>query len=290
MKASKIYLILLIVILSACQQTPPVPEGTVNSFDGIPIHYESKGAGDIALVFVHGWCIDGSYWESQVDYFADRYQVVRLDLAGHGLSSIDRKEWSMPAFGEDVAAVVKHLNLKNVILVGHSMGDIVVVEAANRLAGRVIGLLGVDTFVDPGSQIPKTQSDGLLSALRDDFGRAVRQWMGFYFPEYGDSTFKEAVLSDMAEGPMEICTPILEALFTYQNSGAYRLALSKLSVPIQTINMYKVDLAAWQKVGIEVTEIRIDSVSHYPMKEVPEEINRLLENAISATLSTTNGK
>jgi pimeloyl-ACP methyl ester carboxylesterase len=57
-----------------------------------------------------------------------------------------RHAWTMPAFGEDVAAAVTGLDLPEVVLVGHSMGGDVVVEAARRLRPRVRGLVWVDVY------------------------------------------------------------------------------------------------------------------------------------------------
>ena len=89
--------------------------------DGVPIYYETQGTGQPALVFVHGWSCDRSYWERQVGHFAHQYQVVAIDLAGHGESGLNRQAWTMPAFGEDVVVVVEKLGLEQVVLIGHSM-------------------------------------------------------------------------------------------------------------------------------------------------------------------------
>jgi pimeloyl-ACP methyl ester carboxylesterase len=119
---------------------------TVHSADGVPIAYEVHGQGSPALVLVHGWSCDRGYWKEQIEYLAPQYQLVLVDLAGHGASGLGRKDYTMAAFGEDVAAVVDRLGLKSVVLVGHSMGGDVVVEAARRLQGRVIGLVWVDDY------------------------------------------------------------------------------------------------------------------------------------------------
>ena len=58
---------------------------------------------------------------------------MSIDLAGHGESGLQRKLWTIEAFGGDVAAVVKKLGLKRVILIGHSTGGDVIAEAARQL-------------------------------------------------------------------------------------------------------------------------------------------------------------
>lgn len=94
------------------------------SADGVPIHYDMHGSRSIALVFVHGWCCDRGYWERQVGPFARHHTVVALDLAGHGTSGHSRTAWTIPAFREDVVAVIEAADLGPVVLTGHSMAGL----------------------------------------------------------------------------------------------------------------------------------------------------------------------
>ena len=116
------------------------------SSDGISICFEVHGTEGSPLVLVHGWSCDRGYWRGQVEHFARGHRVVTVDLAGHGESGLGRERWTMPAFGDDVAAVVEKLDLDNVVLVGHSMGGDVIVETALRLRGRIAGLVWVDVY------------------------------------------------------------------------------------------------------------------------------------------------
>src|SRR5262245_26315272 len=113
--------------------------------DGVRIAFEDHGAELPALVFVHGWSCDRTYWRGQAP-LAERHRVVTIDLAGHGESGVDRASWTMAAFGGDVAAVVEQLGLDDAVLIGHSMGGDVIVEAAPLLGGRVRGLVWVDVY------------------------------------------------------------------------------------------------------------------------------------------------
>jgi sigma-B regulation protein RsbQ len=67
----------------------------VISTDGIPSHYNVQGTGALALVFAHGWGCDRYYWDGHRGYFAPRYRVVTIDLAGHGASGPDRTHWTV---------------------------------------------------------------------------------------------------------------------------------------------------------------------------------------------------
>src|SRR5687767_1979210 len=116
--------------------------GTVKAPDGVDIRYEVAGSGEPALVFVHGWSCDRTYWRPQIEHFSKSRRVVTLDLGGHGASSLGRKDWTMEAFAGDVRAVVEGLGLKRVVLVGHSMGGPVSLEAARMMPDRVAAVVG----------------------------------------------------------------------------------------------------------------------------------------------------
>ncbi len=144
---------MVILTLAGCAATVqdykrPI-RATAESADGSLIVYGVRGQGEPTIVFVHCWTCNHTFWDAQVDYFSQHHQVIWLDLAGHGESGSHRQRYTMQAFGQDVAAVVKQVGARKVILVGHSMGGPVVVEAAKQLGDRVVGIVGVDTFYTP---------------------------------------------------------------------------------------------------------------------------------------------
>jgi len=75
-----------------------------------------------------------------------------LDLPGFGQSGKTRANWTIEEFGKDVNTLIDQLELKNVILVGHSMGGDVVLEAALNNPD-IVALIGVDTFNDAGMEV-----------------------------------------------------------------------------------------------------------------------------------------
>jgi pimeloyl-ACP methyl ester carboxylesterase len=139
---------------------------------GSRIDYNMYGDGDTTLFFVHGWCINQTYWDEQVDYFKDKYKVVTLDLPGHGKSDHNRSEWTIRNFGSDVILMIDALRLNNVVLVGHSMGGNIILEAAVAKPDAVIGFVGVDNFKNLAvetSDVQKAEMAGFVSQMRTDY-------------------------------------------------------------------------------------------------------------------------
>jgi pimeloyl-ACP methyl ester carboxylesterase len=202
-----------------------------------------------ALVFVHGWSCDGTYWLNQGPYFSDRHTVVTIDLAGHGKSGMDRKNFTMGAFGEDVVAVIEELRLDQVVLIGHSMGGAVIVEAALRIPDRVLGIVGVDTLQDPEYKPTQASVGEFLAPFHSNFQIAMFDFVEkvLFLPQ-SDPTFVQKVAKDMAAAPPEVG---ISALKEY-NDWAMRdpsEALAQLRAPICLINsdLFPTNVDAYSK-------------------------------------------
>lgn len=96
--------------------------------DGQQIYYESQGNGEQAIVLIHGSFMNSSVWDHQARSFADTYQVVRIDLRGHGESDKPATGYNYNRYGKDVMELVTHLSINSFVLVGWSMGAIVALK------------------------------------------------------------------------------------------------------------------------------------------------------------------
>ena len=245
------------------------------SSDVIPIQFEVDGTGSRAIVFVHGWSCDRTYWAPQVRAFADRYRVVAVDLAGHGKSGVGRSSWTMPAFGDDVVAVVDQLELDDAVLVGHSMGGDVIVEAALRLGDRVRGLIWVDTYATLGEVRTPEEVEAFAAPIRRDFGAATRELVrGTLFEPTSDADLVERIAADMSAAPPDIAVDAL--VHAIDNDGAILAGLPRLRAPVVSINpAYRpTDVESMARHGVRV--IVMPGVAHFPMLEQPQRFNDLL--------------
>ncbi len=92
--------------------------------NGAPIAYTDTGKGDTTILFVHGWCINKSYWADQAAYFGKSYRVVAIDLPGYGQSGKNRKAWEVNfCYGckcRDRSAETKKCDIGGALYVGHN--------------------------------------------------------------------------------------------------------------------------------------------------------------------------
>lgn len=250
----------------------------VKSKDGVEIAYTVHGSGEPALVFVHGWSCNQSYWDEQVKTFSPKYKVVTLDLAGHGLSGHNRKNYTMQLFGADIAAVVNKLKLKKIILVGHSMGGAAVIEAAVILKSKVIGIIGADTYQDLAQTMEKAQAEQFLKPFKENFVKQTSGFVRSMFVPNSDTVIVNRVVKDMSSAPPEIATNVILNLFTYNALPS----LKQISVPFISINndRYQIkvkDNAALTK-SFELKTMK--GVGHFIMLEAPAEFDKLLQESI----------
>jgi len=251
---------------------------SVASADGVMIHYEVSGDGEPTLVFVHGWSCDRSYWKNQVDEFDDTYRVISVDLGGHGTSGLGREDWTLDAFGTDVVSVVNKINPDKVILIGHSMGGGVIIHAAHQLSGRVVGLIGVDTYQEFSSGAPPELIASIMAPFRADFAAGMDDFVRAMFPKSADSTLVNRIAADMSAAPPEIA---INAVENYFNDNTVEM-LKRVRVPIRAINsdLWPTDLENNQKISASFEMKLMPGVGHFVMLEDPVTFNRLLHETL----------
>jgi pimeloyl-ACP methyl ester carboxylesterase len=277
-------LVLSALVVMLAGSAVVAPKATVRSSDGVSIRYESFGKGEPALVLVHCWSCDRHLWDAVVPRLAKDRRVVTLDLAGHGESGRERKEWTIAAFGEDVRAVVDALGLRKVILVGHSMGGPVILEAARLLPGRVVALIPVDT----GLNVEKTNSPeevaGMIAQFEKDYrGTAESFTRQYMFTPKTDPALIERIVAKNASAPPEVAIPCLRAAFSYDA----RPALREVRVPAHAVNAdrFPTDVEANRRHFASYDVTLMTGVGHYLMLEDPARFSELLAGAVSQLLA-----
>jgi pimeloyl-ACP methyl ester carboxylesterase len=247
---------------------------TVGSADGVPIAYTSTGAGMPAIVFIHGGYADQSFWREQVEPLSQRFQVVTLDLAGHGASGRRHRDWTMDMYGEDVRSVVQALDLESVVLVGNSLGGPVALAAATKLPGVVRGIISVDTFQDVQKEWPEEARQTYVQALKDDFPATCNAMVRQLLLEGTDPDLYAWIEDKMCSFDPEIAPLVVEGSFEYELAAEFADA----EVPIRAIlgQTIPLNLEGNRELRPDFDAVVMEGCGHYPMLERPEEFNQHL--------------
>jgi pimeloyl-ACP methyl ester carboxylesterase len=261
--------------------------GIASSADDVPIHFTTYGAGTPTLVFVHGISCDQGYWRKQVEQFSRDFRVVTIDLAGHGKSGLGRSKWSMEAYGEDVVAVVEGLDLQNVVLVGHSMGSPVILEAARQLTEQVVGIVSVDAFASLDEWWTPEEIEQQVSPFREDFVQVTRGWVEGMFTHESDPAFVEEIVTQMSSAPPEVALPSMAAALTKMYGREVATALEGLNAPVFVINAdYEpTDVESLERHGAEVHIL--PGTGHFFMLENSAIFNSVLSGVVQRLVESS---
>jgi pimeloyl-ACP methyl ester carboxylesterase len=252
---------------------------TCRAADGVEIVYSVAGKGEPALVFIHGGLANRGFWDGQLKAFGGKHKTIALDLAGHGESGVNRTKWGMPEFGADVKAVVDAEKVKKVIIFGNSLGGPVAVEAALLLPGRVLGVVGVDTFQVLDQKIPPEQVKQRADMFERDYAGSLKIMVGMLFHKDADP----AIMAD-AEKRMSGTSPAAaKAMFLSMGGYDQGAAIRRLTAPLRAINgdLYPTDIQANRKIKPDFDAVIMKHMGHYPMLERPDEFNRLVAETIT---------
>lgn len=290
-------MLLCVLILPTCKQstgenqTTSDPIVATNSQKmiiqngDVAIDYQVYGQGEHTLLFVHGWCINQAYWDQQLNPLKSKYQIVTMDLPGFGKSGKNRENWTIEAYGEDVNTLINQLNLEKVILVGHSMGGDVVLEAALKNE-KVIALIGVDNFKDVGVEVDEAaqaEIDGFLQAINENFSEVVTAYADqVLFHPSTDSLVRVQVKNDFARSDTISAIGSITALIDYASKEPIQLSNLKQKLYLINSDATPTYREGLDKTGVKYEVIDIQATGHYPMIEKPKVFNNLLEQVVES--------
>lgn len=271
--------VLLLALTAGCSSLQGLGNGhaSTHSADGNTITYSVRGQGNPTIVFIHCWTCNHEFWKPQIEHFSKDHQVVWLDLAGHGLSSSNRQDYTILAFGEDVAAVVNKIEAENLILVGHSMGGPVAIEAANLLGDKVIGIVGVDTFYT-SFKYPETEAEieGFVKPFKADFHGASEQMVRSMFTPDADPELMESIVDQFSRADKEMGVSAMYELFRW-NAESAPSSLDKHSKRLRNINA----APTGKESALHESVVMMPGVGHFVAQVKPDEFNATLSEIIS---------
>lgn len=197
------------------------------------------GDGAPPIVFVHGFLCRHQDWRHQVAHFRENYTVVACDLRGHGDSLRGKAPMTIETVGGDVARMLGEEDLRGAILVGHSMGCRVVMEAWRQAQDRVAGLVLVD-----GSRVGVDKAAGQAgwdAAIAEKGYEAVVRGLfeDMFFDDPPD--WKNEAIGKVLSIPESSGAPLFSALVGW-DADTLEATMAALDIPVLALQSTTMDI------------------------------------------------
>lgn len=236
------------------------------------------------IVFVHGFACTHADWRMQVEFFsAAGRKTFAPDLRGHGITHARPEDCSIETYGSDIAALLDGKDLNGALLVGHSMGCRVVLQAYLNAPERVAALALVDgSFLGDGDPVLIENYSNFARTLFADMflspcelGTAIVE-RALRLPEaVGTALFPRMVRWDAANMQHALAAvkiPLLVIQSTYLNAERRRVALK----PGETTPWLDLVRRNAPQAQIKI----VSGVGHFPQLEAAQQVNNLLSGLV----------
>jgi pimeloyl-ACP methyl ester carboxylesterase len=255
---------------------------------GTTLATEDRGSGR-PLVLVHGFPLDHTMWEAQIEALSGRWRVIAPDLRGFGQSGVSAGTVTMEQFADDVAGLLEALEIREpVVLCGLSMGGYVAWQFWRKYAARLRGLILCDTRAD-------ADSTETAAARRETAGRVLCEGPGVL----AEAMLPRLLAPETLQARPEIAGRLRRTILGCDPRGAAAAALGMAQRPDVTSQLALVGCPTLVIVGaldvISPVEemlsiagkipaarfVSIDGAGHMAPMERPAEVN----DAIAAFLN-----
>jgi pimeloyl-ACP methyl ester carboxylesterase len=240
--------------------------------------YDATGAGEPALLFLHGWCGDRSFFAPQFDHFSQSHRVVSVDLPGHGESAVP-DEYTIDAFAARLVELAGDLRLRRSVVFGHSIGAMV----ALALSQMAPDLVTAVALIDPpplSQEVWSGFAPQLITSFSGPEGpTGRRQFVEQMFLPTDDAARRAKIIATMTAVPNDIAIPLVEAIAAFDGMAVLR----RCEVPVLTISsaVPTNDAASLLEASPTMTLGQTVGAGHFLQLEVPEQVNPMIERFLA---------
>ncbi|CND62112.1 hydrolase [Mycobacterium tuberculosis] len=249
--------------------------------DDTTIHYTVSGPADGPTVaFVHGWGCNRTDFDAITTFLPGHYRVLAIDLAEHGESRSARDVWTMEEFARDVAAVLEAESVGTCVVVGHSLGGAVAVEAGRILPDVVSQVVALDAlhYLSLFPAQDEHQAGAMMQAFHEDFPSAVRGLVEAGSPEGTDPAAKDAYFTKMSAVRQPAGLRCFEGLVQWDMDAA----LLEAKQPITVFGVRSIiTREAVDRYRDRIRIVPVDLGSHHFHVESPEGTAKLIADVVS---------
>jgi pimeloyl-ACP methyl ester carboxylesterase len=241
---------------------------------GASLAYDIAGAGDSAMIFVHGWSCDRSYFAPQFEHFAAGHAVAAMDLRGHGDSSQPGPgSYDVETLADDALAVAEAVGFTDPVVVGHSLGALIGLACAARPdAIRALVMIDPAPITNEAAKAFFRESFDAINA-DDDRSWRTAFVSGMFLPT--DMARRAAIIQDMPAVSPGIAAALIRAMGEFDGASA----LGKVAVPVLSIGsaVPTNEPADLRSACPAITIGQTVGAGHFNQLEVPEQVNAMIE-------------
>lgn len=278
-----------------------MPDGVehrdLTTFDGGSLHVVEKGHGR-PLVLVHGVTLTSEVWAPQFNGLTDHFRVIAVDVRGHGRSVAGSEGYGRDKAAQDLVTLLTELDLRNAVVVGHSMGGMILGQFCTNhtqvLHDHVAGLVFMDTAVSqlvPPALGPVAGRLGALLMSRQEAGKKVptmtsgpedRNWLAvrLAFGAHAPSTAVDQVRDMVAAFPPEASLPSWVDLLDHDASDGLSRVTTPAMILVGSRDLLTPVYAA-RRIAAAMPHAEMHVLAgagHQLMQERPQEVAELLRD------------
>lgn len=205
----------------ACAVLVPLVLSAASHFathDGHRVHYQSYSQGKEAVVFIHGWTCDLTFWSAQAPVYEKRRSLL-IDLPGHGQSAKPDVPYTMELFAGAVEAAMRDAGVERGVLVGHSMGTPVALTFLRLYPKKASGLVVVDAFIPlpPKDDAEREKAAAGFAARAKtyrapDYKVPMRQAIDSMFTAQTPAALQDRIRTKMLSTPQHVAASAMEGM------------------------------------------------------------------------------
>jgi pimeloyl-ACP methyl ester carboxylesterase len=243
--------------------------------EGMRVHYRSYGKGSEALVFVHCWTCDSSFWRMQLPAFVGKGRVIVIDLPGHGQSDKPQISYTMDLFARAVEAALRDAGVRRAVLVGHSMGMPVIRQFYRKYPEKTLALVDVDGALLPFA--PRAAMEPFIAPLRGpQYRETATKFVETMFRPEQPAALREEIKTAMLSTPQHVAVSAMEGMADDSIWTEDQIKVPVLAVLARNPLWPADNEQRFRKIAPQLDYRMWDGVSHFLMMDKPEEFNRAL--------------